>query len=219
MTYKEVAARAGNPKAARAVGAIEHETFIFRDNGAVDNGNQTLGDGGETVDYFHFVTSVPVTLDGYSLWLPTDYGQQNAYRSTALVRLTIDDVVVDFFDNDGRNGTQVRSFVEGPVTGQDFRIDLTRVTTGGPRIAEIDAVLAEGFEPSTVEWFGATLHASIYVVPEPSAWVLVTALVLLAGSGTAYGPVTGVRYPFTNGRQFVDTRDVEELRKRGYLLA
>ena len=44
-------------------------------------------------------------------------------------------------------------------------------------------------------------------------------LTLMAGLGTAYGPVTGVRYPFTNGRQFVDTRDVEELRKRGYLLA
>ena len=44
-------------------------------------------------------------------------------------------------------------------------------------------------------------------------------LTLMAGLGTAYGPVTGVRYPFTNGRQFVDTRDAEELRKRGYLLA
>ena len=130
-----------------AVGGIEPETFIFRDNGTVDNGNQTLGDGGETVDYVHFTTSAPVTLDGYSLWLPTDEGQQNAYRSTALVQLTIDDVVVDFFDNDGRNGTQVRSFVDGPVTGQDFRIDLTRVTTGGPRIGEIDAILAKGFEP------------------------------------------------------------------------
>jgi hypothetical protein len=162
-----------------AVGGIEPETFIFRDNGTVDNGNQTLGDGGETVDYLHFTTGAPVTLEGYSLWLPTDEGQQNAYRSTALVQLTIDDVVVDFFDNDGRNGTQVRSFVDGPVTGQDFRIDLTRVTTGGPRIGEIDAILAKGFEPSTIEWFGATLHASIYVVPEPAARVLVTALVFL----------------------------------------
>ena len=44
-------------------------------------------------------------------------------------------------------------------------------------------------------------------------------LTLMAGLGTAYGPVTGIRYPFTNGRQFVDKRDAEGLKERGYLLA
>ena len=44
-------------------------------------------------------------------------------------------------------------------------------------------------------------------------------LVLMAGFGTAYGPATGRRYPFSGGKQFVDTRDVEGLSKNGYFLA
>lgn len=146
-----------------SVGGIEPESFIFRDGGVVDNGNLILGDGGETVDHIRFRTEFPVTLDGYSLNLPTDYAQQNAYRSTALVRFSIDGAVVDFFDNDGRNGSRARLFSNGPLSGSEFLLELTRVTTGGPRVMEIDAILDEGWPIPFREWFGDTLEATINV--------------------------------------------------------
>ncbi len=146
-----------------AVGGIEPESFIFRDGGVIDNGNMILGDGGETVDFIRFRTEIPVVLDGYSLHLPTDYGQQNAYRSTALVRFSIDGTVADFFDNEGRNGVRTRLFPDGPISGSEFVLELTRVTTGGPRVMEIDAILAEGWPVPFREWFGDTLEATINV--------------------------------------------------------
>jgi hypothetical protein len=46
-----------------------------------------------------------------------------------------------------------------------------------------------------------------------------TGLVAMAGFGVVYGNVTGIRYPFANGKQYVDLRDAEGLFERGYLYA
>ena len=149
-----------------AVGGVESHTFIFHDDGVVDNGNAILGDEGETVDFIRFETDVPVTLDGYTINLQTDYGQQNTYRSTALVRLSIDGTVVDFFDNDGYSRTLDRLFQDGPISGSEFLLELTRVTDGGPRIVEIDAILADGWPIPDRTWFGEILETTISVAIE-----------------------------------------------------
>ena len=146
-----------------AIGGVEQQSFIFHDGGVVDNGNSILGDGGETVDYIRFETDVPVVLDGYSVSLQADYGQQNTFRSTALVRFSIDGNVVDFFDNDGHSAVQERLFQDGPLTGSEFLLELTRVTDGGPRIVEIDAILADGWPFPLREWFGDVLDTTISV--------------------------------------------------------
>ena len=57
-----------------AVGGMEPESFVFRTGGVIDNGNLILGDG-ETVDFLRLETEFLITLDGYSLHLPPDYGQ------------------------------------------------------------------------------------------------------------------------------------------------
>jgi hypothetical protein len=80
------------------------------------------------------------------------------------VRFSIDGRVVDFFDNDGHNAVRNRPFQNGPVSGSKFVMELTRVTTGGPRIAEIDAILADGWPPLSLEWFGQSLRTTIAVV-------------------------------------------------------
>jgi cysteine-rich repeat protein len=136
-------------------GPVEPDTFIFGDSGAevVDNGNQTLGDGGETVDTLEWMTTSPVEILGYHLRLT----QQDPFGRTAeLVRLLVDGVERDFFDNDGATGVDNATVLEisrpfgSSVTGSAFRLELTR-TGNAPRITEIDALTESFCGNTTVE--------------------------------------------------------------------
>jgi cysteine-rich repeat protein len=127
-------------------GAVEPGTFIFGEGGTADNGNETLGDGGETVDFIEWQTTQPVTVLGYQLTL-TQFDPFG--RQTELVRFLVDGVERDFFDNDSATGIDNATVNQIPrpfgafVTGSTFRIELTRASNG-PRITEIDA-LTESF--------------------------------------------------------------------------
>jgi cysteine-rich repeat protein len=162
-------------------GAIEPGTFIFGDGGVPDNGNQTLGDAGETVDFLDWETTEPVEILGYQLLLT----QADAFgRTTQLVRFLVDGVEEDFFDNDGATGPSnaetlvVPRPLAGPVTGSTFRLELTR-TTNGPRITEIDALTESFCGNGTVEAdeqcddgntvTGDGCEADCTPVPEPAA--------------------------------------------------
>ena len=165
-----------------AIGGLEPTSLIFADGGAVDNGNLVPGDGQEQVDSIRFSTALAVPLRGYSIHLATDYGLQNEYRSTALVEFSVDGQVVDLFDNDGMHRIARRLFPDGPVTGRDFLVRLTRATSGGPRVMEIDAILAGPpiLEQNSV-WFGEQLTWTVNVAPEPGGLLLLApGLVLLA---------------------------------------
>ena len=48
----------------------------------------------------------------------------------------------------------------------EFLLKLTRVTSSGPRIAEIDALIADGRPSPTRIWFRDTLDATIFVAIE-----------------------------------------------------
>jgi cysteine-rich repeat protein len=127
-------------------GGVEPSTFIFGEGGTADNGNETLGDGGETVDFIEWQTTQPVTILGYDLTLT----QADPFgRQTELVRFLVDGVERDFFDNDSATGIDNAHLNEisrpfgAFVTGSTFRIELTRASNG-PRITEIDA-LTESF--------------------------------------------------------------------------
>lgn len=119
-------------------GAVEPEDFIFGDGGNSDNGNTTFGDGGETVDFIEWHTSAPVTIAGYRIGLSGD--GPSSQRDTELVRLFVEGVQVDLFDNNGYDGDVTRLLADGAVVGDDFRIEFTRTTSAGGRIFEIDAI-------------------------------------------------------------------------------
>ena len=119
-------------------GAIEPESFIFGDGGAVDNGNLTLGDAGETVDFIEWHTAQPLSLAGFRIGLSGDGPNPN--RDTELVRFFIEGVEVDLFDNNGFDGDVTRFFAGGTALADDFRIETTRTTGSGGRVFEIDAI-------------------------------------------------------------------------------
>ena len=128
-------------------GAVEPESFIFGDGGAVNNGNLVLGDSGETVDFIQWHTAQPISLAGFRLALSGDGASPN--RDTALVRFFIEGVAVDLFDNNGFDGDVSRLFAGGTVIGDDFRIEFTRTTSSGGRLFEIDA-----FTSVATGWLG-----------------------------------------------------------------
>ncbi|HAB16647.1 MAG TPA: CotH kinase family protein [Verrucomicrobiota bacterium] len=121
-----------------ANGAVEPESFIFGDGGTPDNGNDVIGDGGETVDFIEWQTKESISLAGYRLTLSGDGADPN--RSTELVRFLVDGDEADFFDNQGFDGTFTRVFKDGARWGGAFRIEFTRTTASGPRIIELDAI-------------------------------------------------------------------------------
>jgi cysteine-rich repeat protein len=134
-------------------GDIEPNTFIFGEGATADNGNEILGDGGETVDFLEWTTSSPVEIRGYHLQLT----QQDPFDRTAqLILFRVDGVEQDSFDNDGATGVDNSTLLEisrpfaAPITGSTFRIELTR-TTNGPRITEIDALTESFCGNTTVE--------------------------------------------------------------------
>lgn len=124
-----------------ANGAVEPESFIFGDGGVSDNGNQILGDEGETVDFISWQLPEGIPLAGYRLTLSGDGTAQQNNRSAELVRFLVDGDEVDLFDNQAFNGSVNRVFAGGTRVGSDFRVELTRTTSGGPRLLEIDALI------------------------------------------------------------------------------
>ena len=130
-------------------GTIEPEDFIFGDGGVPDNGNLTLGDGGETVDFIQWQTSAPLTLAGFRIGLAGD-GGGNPDRDTQLIRFLVEGQEVALFDNDGFDGNVTHLFSGGAVTGDDFRIEFTRTTGQGGRIFEIDAITTAVPEPGSL---------------------------------------------------------------------
>ena len=121
-------------------GAVEPESFIFGDGGAADNGNRTLGDGGETVDFIQWHTARPISLAGFRLGLSGDGASPN--RDTELVRFFVEGVEVDLFDNNGFDGDVTRLFAGGTALADDFRVEFTRTASSGGRLFEIDAITA-----------------------------------------------------------------------------
>ncbi|NOX31650.1 MAG: hypothetical protein GXP35_16630, partial [Actinobacteria bacterium] len=109
----------------------------FSDGGVNDNGNAIFGDGEERVDFIQWQTTQPVTLGGYEI----NFGNADG-RTAQLVRFLVDGVEQDFFDNNSAPNKVERIFASGLVTGSTFRIELTR-DFGGPRIAEINAIIPE----------------------------------------------------------------------------
>ena len=131
-----------------ASGGRETGVLLFASGGVADNGNDVIGDAGETVDHVAWRTDRPVTLSGYQITLGRDRTSDGglAPRSTQMIRFSVDGGAVDTFDVDGEGGVMRRVFLGGPATGSRFRIELTRSTNGpgnaGPRVIEIDAINA-----------------------------------------------------------------------------
>ena len=121
-------------------GAVEPEDFIFGDPGVPDNGDSIAGNGGETVDFLQWHTATPLTLAGFRLVLSGD--SPSSARDTEMVRFLVEGEVVDSFDNNGFDGAVTRLFVDGPVTGDDFRIEFTRTMPWGGRIFDVDAIVS-----------------------------------------------------------------------------
>ena len=119
-------------------GAVEPESFIFGDGGEQDNGDQIVGNGGETVDFIQWHTATPLNLAGYRINLSGD-GPSSA-RDTEMVQFLVEGKVVDCFDNNGFDGVVTRTFPDGVVTGDDFRIEFTRTMSWGGRLFDVDAI-------------------------------------------------------------------------------
>ena len=140
-------------------GGIEPETFIFADAGIPDNGDAIFDSGVESVDFIEWHTDQPFALVGFQLALSGDGAAPD--RDTQLVRFLVEGVEVDLFDNDGFDGVITRFFSGGSATGDDFRMEFTRTTGQGPRLIDIDAILAVP-EPATASLL---LGANLFVLP------------------------------------------------------
>jgi cysteine-rich repeat protein len=136
-------------------GAVEPDTFIFADGGTADSGDGTFSDGDETVDFLEWTTESPVGILGYHLVLTQL--DPAAGRTTQLVRFIINGVERDSFDNVGATGADNATILEvsrpfgALLTGSIFRIELTRTSSFGPRIHEIDALTESFCGNTTVE--------------------------------------------------------------------
>ena len=130
------------------------------DNGTVGFGD-TEGSLTERVDFIEWDTTELVEFGGYQITITADLGVDGGNRSAEIIRFFIDGVLVDAFDANGSHGTIDRLFDAGTLSGDTFRIELTRATNSGVRIVEIDA-----------------LNVISNAVPEPAALTL-TALGLI----------------------------------------
>lgn len=124
-------------------GGIEPDSFIFSDAGVGDNRNNTFDVGAETIDFISWSLVRPYELYGYQIDLRGDTPGNPSFRGTELLRFYVDGVLVDAIDLNDYAGSLDRIFAGGPVTGDDFRIELTRTSDGGPRIVEINAIVPE----------------------------------------------------------------------------
>ncbi len=127
-------------------GPIEPSSFLFADGPTVDNGNNVMGDGGETVDWISWQTTQTVVLEGYRAGLGSEGPGQGFNRGTELFSFSVAGEQDDFFDDNAQNGTVDRMFAI-PQVGKAFGINLTRRTEGGPRIGEIDAIVPDAPAP------------------------------------------------------------------------
>ncbi len=134
-------------------GGVESHSFLFADNGTPDNGNNTFDGGTETIDWLTWQTTKPVELHGFRIEVAPDIisGDPIEARGTELLRFFVGGTLVDTIDFNHSVAVVDRIFAGGPVTGDDFRIELTRSTDEGSRIMEIDAILPE---PTTVALMG-----------------------------------------------------------------
>jgi len=128
-------------------GPIEPTTFIFADGGAADNGNGILGDGGETVDAITWQTNQVVLLEGYEYSGSSDGPAFGFSRGTELVRFSVNGEVDDLYDHNSTTGGVQRLFAV-PQVGNTFEVNTTRRLTTGPRVNEIDAIVANGLPAS-----------------------------------------------------------------------
>jgi hypothetical protein len=143
-------------------GNYEPTTFIFLDNdaGTKDNGDNTIGNGGETVDRLNWElvdTDILTTprrqlklISGYQVTLQSDGAANNFNRGTEMFKFMAEGEVDDVFDNNGASGAVLRQFI--PQLSRSYEVDLTRTTELGPRLNEIDSVL-----PADMP-FGTVLH-------------------------------------------------------------
>lgn len=141
-------------------GNYEPTTFIFLDNdaGTKDNGDNTIGNGGETVDRLNWelvdtdILSTPrrqlKLISGYQVTLQSDGAANNFYRGTEMFKFMAEGEVDDVFDNNGASGAVLRQFI--PQLSRSYEVDLTRTTALGSRLNEIDAVLPADLPYGTV---------------------------------------------------------------------
>ncbi len=133
-------------------GAIEPDTFIFADGGVADNGNNVLEGGTETIDSISWDTTSAVSIVGYEIIFAGDAAVQHASRGTELLNFLVGGVVVDTIDLNGYGGGAIavpRIFDAGALSSNDFGVQLTRSTTAGSRIFEINAIVVVP-EPASV---------------------------------------------------------------------
>jgi len=125
-------------------GPIEPGDFMFADGGVADNGNNVMGDGGETIDYVRWQTTSPVILQGYSVALGSEGPSQGYNRGTQLFTFGVAGEQDDFFDDNAQNGwgSLNRTFPVAQI-GKDFEIKLTRHNGSGPRLCEVDAIVPD----------------------------------------------------------------------------
>lgn len=121
-------------------GPLEPDTLLFADGGVPDPGNGGFGERGETVDFVSWSTAVPLRVAGYRL---THGGSDGGVvRDLRRARLFVNEIEQDAFAHPGGAAETVRRFPGGPVEGDRFRLEFTRRTAAGPRLVEIDALLA-----------------------------------------------------------------------------
>jgi len=135
-------------------GAIEPNTFLFADGGVADNGNNLLEGGTETIDSIAWDTTSVVSIAGYEIVFAGDTGVQHAFRGTELLNFLVEGVVIDTIDLNGYGGGAIsiqRFFDGGALSGDDFEVQLTRSSTGGSRIFEINAIVVP--EPASATLF------------------------------------------------------------------
>lgn len=154
-----------------AIGFVSN--FIEPTNTIFENG----GTAGVTVDFINFQTAAPVALRSYAMRLADDSNVTpfpdrgtllfrffGGFSPGALVLLSQATVLANYQNSYGSSQVTVTEAVNG-VGMQFFRVELTRATSQGPRIIEID-----GFS----------------TVPEPSG-------LLLAGLGVTLVSLAGWR--------------------------
>lgn len=122
-------------------GGIEPTTFLFADGQTADNGNATLGDGGESVDNITWQTTSFVIIDGYRLDAAPD-GTDNLSRGIELAQFSVQSEIDDLFDKDHGGGVVDRLFVI-PQVGDSFQLDVSHTNSQGARVNEIDALTTD----------------------------------------------------------------------------
>jgi len=135
-------------------GPIEPPTFIFDDGGVKDDGDNILGNNGETVYTLSWNTTSPVTLAGIELAFGGGEGGPAGNRGTQLYEFSIQGNIVAQGDANGSDIGQV--LFGGDVFGDTFLLRITGTVnnpSAGPRVSEINAIVPVP-EPTTFGLLG-----------------------------------------------------------------